>query len=195
MRQLVVELRLLVLLAPSVLLLWPTMLVRTSVVMRRSTLVVVVDCRLIHDVAVRAWLVGKQRTVWLRVAQTLVREQRGQVEVLTLAAQQHVVDIICGIVVDLCTNGAPRLGAVGRRRHERPPAPLLRKAHVGDVVAGAGDGTPHGPHSAFRQHGQGSQNQAAPTAAAQQRHQPHGAKDGVARPGRRASGEQQERKH
>lgn len=118
----------------------PALVVRLPalvVVMPALVIVVVVDSRLVHHVAVGTGLVGQQGPVRLGVTQPLVREQRGQVEVLALAAQQHMVDVVRGIVIDLGTDGATCLGAVGWRWQELPPWPGMREAHVGDVVAGA----------------------------------------------------------
>lgn len=120
--------------------LWPALVVRLPalvVVMPALVIVVVVDSRLVHHVAVGTGLVGQQGPVRLGVTKPLVREQRGQVEVLALAAQQHMVDVVRGIVIDLGADGATCLGAVGRRWQELPPWPGVRDAHVGDVVAGA----------------------------------------------------------
>lgn len=133
-RQRIVMMRLL----PPVL--WPALVVRLAalvVMVPALVIVVVVDSRLVHHVAVGARLVRQQGPVGLGVTQPLVREQRGQVEVFALASQQHVVDVVRGVVIDLGTDGATCLGAVGWRWQKLPPRPGVREAHIGDVVAGA----------------------------------------------------------
>uniref|UniRef100_A0A6B0UL70 Putative secreted protein n=1 Tax=Ixodes ricinus TaxID=34613 RepID=A0A6B0UL70_IXORI len=113
------------------------MLVLLVVVLVPRQLVVVVDGRLVR-------LVRQQGLVWLGVALALVHEQRGELEVLRRAPPQNVIDVVRGVIVDVGADGAPGLGAVGRRGRHKDPAPPGRRGEVGDVVARAGHGAPHG---------------------------------------------------